>query len=395
MRIGHTIYLDHQATTPVDAGVFSAMVPYFGESFGNPHSVDHDVGWRAARAVENAAARVAGLIGADPDEIVFTSSATEANNLALLGLGRRASGGKRRRILVSAVEHKCVLAVSRILHEQLGYRIELLPVDAAGFVDMAALERTLADDVLAVSIMAVNNEIGTIQDIGALSEVVRRSGALFHCDAVQAPCALELHKFSKFTDLLSLSGHKMHGPQGIGALFIRRDLQDRIEPLVYGGGQQRELRSGTVPVALCVGMGAAAALPDKREAEEERAVLRRRRDLFVRKLMDLSWPIVLNGPESAQRHPGNANMRFEGFEAHDILSTLQPRLAASTGSACTSGIPEPSHVLRAIGLSASEAEASIRFSLGRSTTDDDIDDAVRLVDDALSRLAQSDLMRSA
>lgn len=293
------------------------------------------------------------------------------------------------------VEHKSVPAISRIPHEQLGYRIESLPVDAAGRVNVPALEETLADDVLAVSIMAVNNEIGTIQDIAALSEVVRGSGALFHCDAAQAPCAIDFHEFSQFTDLLSLSGHKMHGPQGIGALFIRRDLQDRIEPLVYGGGQQRELRSGTVPVALCVGMGAAAALLDTREAEEERALLRRRRDLFVRKLMTLSWPIVLNGPESAQRHPGNANMRFEGFEAHDVLSTLQPRLAASTGSACTSGIPEPSHVLRAIGLSAREAEASIRFSLGRSTTDEDIDDAVRLIDDALSRLAQSDLVRSA
>jgi len=395
MRIGNTIYLDHQATTPVDARVFAAMAPYFGESFGNPHSVDHGIGWQAARAVEDAAAGVAGLIGADADEIVFTSGATEANNLALLGLGRRETGGKRRRILVSAVEHKCVLAVSRILHEQLGYRIESLPVDAAGRVDATALEATLADDVLAVSIMAVNNEIGTIQDIAALSQVVRRSGALLHCDSAQAPCAIDLRKFWQFTDLLSLSGHKMYGPQGIGALFIRRDLQDGIEPLVYGGGQQRELRSGTVPVALCVGMGAAAALLDTRKAEEERALLRRRRDLFVRKLMNLSWPVFLNGPEGAQRHPGNANMRFEGFEAHDILSTLQPRLAASTGSACTSGIPEPSHVLRAIGLSAREAEASIRFSLGRSTTDEDIDDAVRLIDEALSRLAQSDLVRSA
>lgn len=395
MRIGNTIYLDHQATTPVDTRVFAAMTPYFGESFGNPHSVDHALGWQAARAVEDAAARVAGLIGAGADEIVFTSGATEANNLALLGLGRRETGGKRRRILVSAVEHKCVLAVSRVLHEQLGYRIESLPVDAAGRVDVTALEATLADDVLAVSIMTVNNEIGTIQDIAALSEVIRGSGALFHCDAAQAPCAIDLHEFSQFTDFLSLSGHKMYGPQGIGALFIRRDLQDRIEPLVYGGGQQRDLRSGTVPLALCVGMGAGAALLDTREAEEARALLRRRRDFFVRKLMNLSWPIVLNGPESAQRHPGNANVRFEGFEAHDILSTLQPRLAASTGSACASGIPEPSHVLRAIGLSAREAEASIRFSLGRSTTDEDIDDAVRLIDDALSRLAQSDLVRSA
>lgn len=392
MRIGDTIYLDHQATTPVDARVFAAMAQYLGESFGNPHSVDHSLGWKAARAVEDAAARVAGLIGADADEIVFTSGATEANNLALLGLGRRASGGKRRRILVSAVEHKSVLAVGHILHEQLGYRIESVPVDAAGFVDMAALQETLSDDVLAVSIMAVNNEIGTIQDIVALSGVIKRSGALFHCDAAQAPFAIELRNVSHVVDLLSLSSHKMYGPQGIGALFIRRDLQDHIEPLVYGGGQQQNLRSGTVPVALCVGMGTAAALLDARAAEEERAAVRRRRDSFVRKLTDLPWPIVLNGPESAQRHPGNANMRFEGFDAHDILSTLQPRLAASTGSACTSGIPEPSYVLRAIGLSSDEAESSIRFSIGRNTTDADLEEAVALIDESLAKLAKRNLL---
>lgn len=368
------------------------MAHYLGESFGNPHSVDHSLGWKAARAVEDAAARVAGLIGADADEIVFTSGATEANNLALLGLGRRASGGKRRRILVSAVEHKSVLAVGHILHEQLGYRIESVPVDAAGFVDMAALQETLSDDVLAVSIMAVNNEIGTIQDIVALSGVIKRSGALFHCDAAQAPFAIDLRNVSHVVDLLSLSSHKMYGPQGIGALFIRRDLQDHIEPLVYGGGQQQNLRSGTVPVALCVGMGTAAALLDARAAEEERAAVRRRRDSFVRKLTDLPWPIVLNGPESAQRHPGNANMRFEGFDAHDILSTLQPRLAASTGSACTSGIPEPSYVLKAIGLSSDEAESSIRFSIGRNTTDADLEEAVALIDESLARLAKSNLI---
>lgn len=369
------------------------MAPYFGESFGNPHSVDHSLGWKAAQAVEYAAARVAALIGADADEIVFTSGATEANNLALLGLGRRASGGKRRRILVSGIEHKCVLAVGRVLQEQLGYRVESVPVDAAGFVNAAALSEALADDVLAVSIMAVNNEIGTIQDISGLSEIVKRSGAIFHCDAAQAPCAIDLRKFPQFVDLLSLSGHKMYGPQGIGALFISRDLQHRIEPLVYGGGQQRSLRSGTVPMALCVGMGAAASLLSNGDAEEERALLRERRDIFVRKLMNLRWPITLNGPEGDKRHPGNANVRFEGFDAHDILHMLQPRLAASTGSACTSGIPEPSHVLRAIGLSSREAESSIRFSIGRDTSDADLEETVTLLDEVLAKLADQNVLR--
>jgi cysteine desulfurase len=387
MKITKTIYLDHQATTPLDARVFSAMEPYLGELFGNPHSADHFLGWQAAQAVEDAAARVAGLIGADADEIVFTSGATEANNFALLGLGRRASGGNRRRILVSAIEHKCVLAVSRVLGQQLGYRTEQLPVDSAGFVDMAALKEALANDVLVVSVMAVNNEIGTIQNIAELSEIIRRSGAFFHCDAAQAPCAIDLKNITNYVDLLSLSAHKMYGPQGIGALFIRRDLKNRVEPLIYGGGQQQELRSGTVPVALCVGMGTAASIINTSDAAEERISLHQRRDFFIHMLMNISWPTFLNGPEGVQRHPGNVNIRFEGFDAHDILSTLQPRLAASTGSACSSGIPEPSHVLRAIGLSRDAANASIRFSIGRTTTDAELEEAIELIDESLSTMA--------
>ena len=390
MRIGHTIYLDHQSTTPVDARVLSMMSPYFAESFGNPYSVDHSIGWQAAQTVDEAANHVARLIGADSDEIVFTSGATEANNLALLGLCRLKTLGKRRRILVSAIEHKCVFEISRILYKQFGHKIEFLPVDASGFVEITQLNDALADDVLAVSIMAVNNEIGTIQDIPKLSEIVRRSGAFFHCDAAQAPCAIDLRHYSQYVDLLSLSGHKMYGPQGIGALFIRRDIQDLIEPIIYGGGQQRNLRSGTVPVPLCVGMGAAAALFKSDEADEERASLRQLTEEFVRKLMKLPWPITLNGPESEWRHPGNANIRFSNFNAQDILGTLQPHLAASTGSACTSGIPEPSHVLRAIGLSSEKAESSIRFSLGRNTSNADLEEAVKLVGQSLSTLAERD-----
>lgn len=386
MKINNTIYLDHQATTPVDPRVLAEMTPFFSDLFGNPHSVDHSIGWRAAQAIDEAANHVARLIGADADEIVFTSGATEANNLALLGLGRHEAQGKRKRILVSAVEHKCVLEIGRILQEHLDYRIEFLPIDSAGFVDLDSLKKTLADDVLAVSIMAVNNEIGTIQDIPKLSEIIKSYGALFHCDAAQAPCAIDLRHFSQFVDLLSLSGHKMYGPQGIGTIFIRRDIQDRIEPLVYGGGQQRNLRSGTVSVPLCVGMGAAAMLFESNEAIEERTMLRRRTEEFVHKLISLQWPISLNGPGSEQRHPGNANICIAGFDAHDILGALQPHLAASTGSACTSGIPEPSHVLRAIGLSSDEAEASIRFSIGRKTTDTDLEEAVALIDKSLSRL---------
>ena len=389
MKIGKTLYFDHQATTPVDARVVAAMTPYYAELFGNPHSSDHSLGWESAKAVEKAATCVARLIGADADEITFTSGATESNNLALLGLGRRAAGGKRRRILVSTIEHKCVLAAARVLQEQFGFA-ELIPVDAEGFVEVAALEEALNDDVLAVSIMAVNNEIGTIQDIGRISELVRSYGAVFHCDAAQAPLAMNMGSMASHADMLSLSAHKMYGPKGIGAIYISRELQDQIEPLIYGGGQQNGLRSGTVPVPLCVGMGAADIFAAA-DAEEKRAQLCRRRDTFVDMLNRLSWPIALNGPQGQARHPGNANIRFTDFSAYDILGALQPHLAASTGSACTSGIPEPSHVLRAIGLSGEEAESSIRFSLGFGTTDADLEEAVRLITETLTRLTQAGL----
>ena len=395
MKIGNTIYLDHQATTPVDPRVLAEMMPYFSHSFGNPHSSDHSLGWESSRAVEDAAARVAQLIGADANEIIFTSGATESNNFALLGLGRRAATGKRRRILLSAIEHKCVLAAGRILHERYGFVVEPIPVDSEGFVDPSALEATLDEDVLAVSVMAVNNEIGTVQDIKEISQLVRDCGALFHCDAVQAPITMNVEGMGRYTDVLCLSSHKMYGPKGIGIIYIERALQDRFEPLIYGGGQQNGLRSGTVPVPLCVGMGAAASLLAGDTGEERRANLSRRRDMFVEKLKGLPWPVTVNGPGGCDRHPGNANVCFAGFAADDMLGNLQPRLAASTGSACTSGIPEPSHVLRAIGLNTDDVESSIRFSLGFDTSDEDVEEAVSLIDETLAKLSKTKPVYSA
>ena len=396
MRISETIYLDHQATTPVDQQVLDRMMPYFRESFGNPHSADHNLGWNSSLALEQAASQVAGLIGADPDEIIFTSGATEANNMALLGLARRVHpASRKRRFLLSDIEHKCVLAAGRAISDQLGFPVEYQPVDQEGRVLPAALGHALDDDVLTVSIMAVNNEVGTIQDIRKMSELARNAGAIFHCDAAQAPISMDLRGIAEHVDLLSLSAHKMYGPKGIGALYIRRELQDRLEPLIYGGGQQNGLRSGTIPTALCVGMGAAAELLSGGEARQKRAILRQRRDRFLEKLSDLPWSIRMNGPTGESRHPGNANICFEGFFAQDILQVLQPHLAASTGSACTSGIPEPSHVLKAIGLSPEDAEASIRFSLGFDTTDTDIDDAVNLIDNALVKLSGTQIKASA
>lgn len=385
MRAKGTIYADYQATTPLDPRVLERMMPYWGESFGNPHSNNHIVGWRAAEAVRESQESIAALIGADSDEIVFTSGATEANNLALLGVARGLSY-QRRRILVSAIEHKCILAASKALKAREGFEVETIPVDGEGFVDLEVLRPMLDETVLLVSIMAVNNEVGTIQDVPRISRLLHDNGILFHCDAAQAPCAMDMTQFTAHADLISLSGHKVYGPPGIGALYIGRDLQPRIEPIIYGGGQQEGLRSGTLPVPLCVGMAAAMELLSA-EGAEERTRVERCRDAFVRKLATASTSLVLNGPKAPRRHPGNANLRFEGIMAEDILGTLQPKLAASTGAACASGLPEPSHVLRAMGLSPTQAEESIRFSFGRYTSDDDIKEAYSVVIETVESLS--------
>ncbi len=384
-----TLYFDYQATTPVAEEVLLKMQPFFRESFANPHSANHVLGWKSSAAVENAAQQVAYLIGADSDEIIFTSGATESNNLAILGLAKRAAlkGLRRKRILLNAIEHKCVLSVGRVLEEQYGLTVESIPVDRKGQIVAADLQQQLGDDVLIVSIMAVNNEIGSIQDVGGLSEAIRANGAVFHCDAAQAPLAMPMQNFTQNVDMLSLSGHKMYGPKGIGTLYIRHDLQDQIEPLIYGGDQQNGLRAGTLPTPLCVGMGAAAEYICSNETSQKRNDLRVRRDRFLDMLLALPWATKLYGPERAERHPGNISIGFLGFDAQDILGALQPYLAASTGSACTSGTPEPSHVLKAIGLTAEETDSVIRFSLGFETTEKEIREAVRHIKSALTNLS--------
>lgn len=386
MRIGETIYLDHQATTPVDRRVLNEMVSYFGKSFGNPHSTDHIIGWRASQRLDIAAGEIAQMIGADREEIVFTSGATESNNLALLGLSKRASSGSRTKILTSAIEHKCVLEVCNVLESQFGYEIEYIPVDASGQLIFEALEDSISEQVLIVSIMAVNNEIGTIQDLSAVSRIARSSGAIFHCDAAQAPCALNMTSIVEHVDLLSLSAHKFYGPQGVGALYVNRELMSSLEPLIYGGGQQGTVRSGTVPLALCVGMGAASRHISSEKDEASRQRLGFLRDKFLSALLASEWHISVNGIQGGQRHPGNANLCFHGYDAQEMLGALQPRLAASTGSACTTGIPETSHVLRAIGLSEEDARASVRFSLGFETSETELEEAVELVKGVLRKL---------
>jgi cysteine desulfurase len=385
MKIGNTIYLDFQATTPMDPRVLEAMIPYFGCQFGNPHSSEHSMGWQAAEATERAKQDISRLIGSDPDEVIFTSGATESNNIALIGLAKKGSK-KRNKILISSVEHKSVIAVARELVRSYGMQLELMPVNKSGIIDLDYLAENIDDTVLAVSVMAVNNEIGTIQPIKKIGELTRESGAVFHCDAAQGPCSIDIDVYDMNIDILSLSAHKIYGPKGIGAIYIRRDIVQKIEPLLYGGGQQNNLRAGTVPVPLCVAFGKASELMLEPEISIERRKIGVMRDFFVDKLSELQWSTHLNGPENLLRHPGNANILFKGFSAHDLLAAVQPRLSASTGSACTSGTSEPSHVLEAIGLSDDEANSSIRFSFGRFTKREDIDEAIELIKEALIRL---------
>lgn len=379
-----TIYLDHQASTPILPTVRAAMRPFWTEFHGNSHSSEHSTGWSANKATESSRTKVANCIGADPDEIIFTSGATEANNLAIKGLSTpEQRQGQRKTILVSATEHKCVLESAAYVAQTKGYAVREIPVDGKGHVDLDKLRSMLSEDVFLASVALVNNEIGTIQDLASISALCRDTGAILHSDFAQAPSAVNLLEYADLADMVSLSGHKFGGPMGVGALYVSRELKCRIEPLFHGGGQEGGLRSGTLPLPLCVGLGSAAEF----HASEAGAALRARvaglRNLFVHKLQSHRDHIGLNGDMLCFRHPGNANLRFEGRDAGEILQRLQPIVSASTGSACSSGISEPSYVLRAIGLTPEEAQASIRFSFGHTNTSDEALEAAEAVIAAL------------
>ena len=366
------VYLDNQATTPLDPAVFEAMTPFFKAAFGNPHSATHGVGSAASVAVEAARAQVGGLIGADAREIIFTSGATESNNLAVKGAGlfqaRRIGDGARKTVIVSAIEHKCVLESARALAAE-GFTVKTAPVGPAGLIDLDALSAMIDRDVALVSIMAVNNEMGAVQPLAAIGALTRAAGALFHCDAAQAAGKILLNVDDAKVDLLSLSGHKMHGPMGVGALYIRRRPRARIESLFHGGGQERGLRSGTTPLPLAVGLGVAAARAADglgHEPERLRALLTR----AYRQLSEGIPGLVLNGPELSERSPANLNVQIPGVDAVSLARTLKD-VAISTGSACASAAVEPSYVLRAMGLTDEQAASSIRIGFGRMTTEDD------------------------
>ena len=375
------IYLDFQASTPIDPAVADAMCESIRGRCGNPHSNEHAFGWAARDAVERARTSVASLVDAEPEEIVFTSGATEANNLALFGVADCAPTG-RNTILVSAIEHSSILEPARALSSR-GFRVVHIPVGIDGVLDLVALDEELDKSVLLVSVGAVNNEIGVIQNLNAISERCRAVGALFHTDAAQALCAEHLSFRGIPVDLASLSSHKAYGPAGIGALYVAHGLDARISPQILGGSQQRNLRAGTLPTALCIGFGQACRLLST-HGPDERSRVAALRDRLWQSLNVSIRGLALNGPTAFDlRHPGNLNIALEGVDAQDLIQRLQPELACSTGSACHSGTESTSHVLRAIGLSESRARASLRLSLGRQTTNDEVDRAAQLVAEAV------------
>jgi cysteine desulfurase len=370
-RPNQPVYLDNQATTRCDPRVVQAMLPYFSEEYGNPHSAEHVMGQRAEKAVEDARAQVAALIGGDVREVIFTSGATEANNIAIKGAARFAAsmGDVRRRIVTVVTEHKCVLeAVGDLAAE--GFEPVVLPVGEDGLLDPAVLREALAVPTLLVSVMAVNNETGVIQDIAGLAAVVKAAGALFHSDLAQAVGKIPLDLTRWKVDLGSVSGHKLYGPKGVGALFVRRRPRVRLAPLFSGGGQERGLRSGTLPAPLIVGLGEACRLAGAEMAAEAERIGGLRGGLLERLRRDIPG-IRVNG-SFVERVAGNLNLTFPGASAVDLMAAV-PDLCVSTGSACSSAAVEPSYVLRALGLSDAAAARSLRIGIGRFTSAADID----------------------
>lgn len=379
------VYMDYAATTPVDPAVAEQMAACLtmDGNFANPASRSHFYGWQAEEAVETARQQVADLMGADAREIVWTSGATEADNLALKGTweARRKANLPTGHLIVSAIEHKAVLDTAGWLEQQ-GVEVTYLKPDSEGRITPKALEAALRDDTFLVSLMHVNNELGSINDIAALGALCRERGCLFHVDAAQSVAKVPLDVAAQSVDLMSLSAHKMYGPKGIGALYVRRHSDVRISAQIHGGGHERGMRSGTLPTHQCVGMGAAAQLAAEKLSEEPRAITALR-DRLWEGIAGLPG-VQLNGPLKA-RACGHLNVTFAGCNGETLLLALR-KLAVATGSACTSASLEPSYVLKAIGLSDDLAQASLRISLGRFTTEEEVDFAIEHIGEVVTKL---------
>ncbi|POZ62839.1 IscS subfamily cysteine desulfurase [Chromobacterium alticapitis] len=376
------IYLDYSATTPVDPRVAEKMIPYLTGKFGNPASRSHSFGWEAEEAVENARAEVAKLIGADPKEIVWTSGATESDNLAIKGAAQFYKS-KGKHIITVKTEHKAVLDTCRELERQ-GFEVTYMDVQENGLLDIEAFKAAIRPDTILVSVMYVNNEIGVIQDIPQIGEICREKGIIFHVDATQAPGKVKIDLNTLKVDLMSLSAHKAYGPKGIGALYVRRKPRVRLEAQMHGGGHERGFRSGTLASHQIVGMGEAFRIArEEMDSENER----------IRMLRDRLWngikgmeEVYING-DIEQRVPHNLNVSFNFVEGESLIMAIKD-LAVSSGSACTSASLEPSYVLRALGRNDEMAHSSIRFTLGRFTTEEEIDFAIELLKSKIGKLRE-------
>ncbi|MEM5457290.1 MULTISPECIES: IscS subfamily cysteine desulfurase [Paraburkholderia] len=374
------IYMDYSATTPIDPRVVDKMIPYLREQFGNPASRSHSYGWAAERAVEEARENVAALVNADPREIIWTSGATESDNLAIKGAAHFYKS-KGKHIITVKTEHKAVLDTCRELERE-GFEVTYLDVKDDGLIDLEKLKAALRPDTILVSVMSVNNEIGVIQDIEAIGEITREKGIIFHVDAAQATgkIAIDLQKLK--VDLMSFSAHKTYGPKGIGALYVRRKPRIRIEAQMHGGGHERGMRSGTLATHQIVGMGEAFRLAREEMATENERI-RMLRDRLLRGLSEME-EVYVNG-DMEKRVPHNLNISFNFVEGESLIMAVKD-VAVSSGSACTSASLEPSYVLRALGRNDELAHSSIRFTVGRFTTEQDVDYVINLLKTKISKL---------
>jgi cysteine desulfurase len=376
------IYLDYQATTPLDKRVLDAMMPELTENFGNPHSSNHVFGWKASEAVEKARKQVASVIGADTKEIIFTSGATESNNLAIKGIAGF-YGDKKNHIITVTTEHKCVLESLRYL-ERKGFKVTYLPVQKNGLINLTDLRNTITNKTLLVSIMGANNEIGVIQPISEIGKICRKHEVFFHSDCAQAFGKIPLDVNTMNIDLMSISGHKIYGPKGIGALYVRRKPRIRLEPLFNGGGQEHGLRSGTIAPALVVGLGKASELMIT-EMKSETKRLKKLSNLFYKEIMKIE-KVYLNG-DHEKRLVNNLNFSFAGVEGESLMMGIK-EIAVSSGSACTSDSLEPSYVMKALDVNDEIAHSSLRFSFGRFTTEKEIKYATTRIKEEVKRLRE-------
>uniref|UniRef100_A0A7I4XXR9 cysteine desulfurase n=1 Tax=Haemonchus contortus TaxID=6289 RepID=A0A7I4XXR9_HAECO len=378
------VYLDVQATSPMDPRVVDAMIPYMLNEYGNPHSRTHAYGWKAEEAVEKARTHIATLIKADPREVIFTSGATESNNIAIKGVSKFQRHTGKNHIITLQTEHKCVLDSCRSLETE-GFKVTYLPVDHGGRVDLKALQDAITPETCLVSTMTVNNEIGVIQPIKEIGEICRERKVAFHTDAAQAVGKIPIDVNDLKVDLMSISGHKIYGPKGVGALYVRRRPRVRLEAQMSGGGQERGLRSGTLPTPLCVGLGEACRIASK-EMEMDSKHIRRLSKMFIDGVKSRLGEIIHNG-DPEHFYPGCVNLSFAYVEGESLLMALKT-VALSSGSACTSASLEPSYVLRAIGTGEDLAHSSIRFGIGRFTTEKEIEHTIELCVREVQRLRE-------